>query len=52
MAYESRLGDFLGDLLRGSAGFCLKCTKMIDHQTVHQRSTLALVRSLVNITPD
>ena len=35
IAYESRLGDFLGDLLRGSAGFCLKCTKMIDHQTVH-----------------
>ena len=44
IAYESRLGDFLGDLLRVSAGFCLKCTKMIDHQTVHQRSTLALVR--------
>ena len=35
--YDSRLGDFLflGDLLRGSAGFCLKCTHIIDHQTVH-----------------
>ena len=57
IAYESRLGDFLGDLLRGSAGFCLKCKQMIDHQTVHQRSiiylsTSPLVRSLVNITAD